>query len=271
MQGAGATGPRFVAASPCADATAVPACLRDLDVDTILRVLPPTVGVAATGENHYGPVIDGYVLPDAPLRLIQAGAHNHLPFAIGANADETSRDTPPIASEEQYRAALQRMFGAAVAPAVAAAYPPTDYGGPRQALIAATSDVRFICQARTAARAVAASQAEPVYRYFYTQALRGPLAASGAFHGLELAFVFGTLGAGGGYMPNDAERALSDAMVGYWSRFAATGDPNGDGAVAWPAYDVAADPYLRLGTPIAAGEGVRTAQCDFWERLAGGR
>ncbi|MGH2603178.1 MAG: carboxylesterase/lipase family protein, partial [Dehalococcoidia bacterium] len=187
MQGAAASGPRFVAASPCAGVTDVPACLRGLDTAAVMAVLPPTVSVSGGGGNQYGPVIDGHVLPDAPLRMIQAGTHNHVPFAIGANADETARDVPPIGSEEAYRAALERMLGPSLAPVVAAAYPPAEYGGPRQALVAATSDARFICTARTAARAVAANQSEPVYRYFFTQALRGPAAAFGASHGLELA------------------------------------------------------------------------------------
>jgi para-nitrobenzyl esterase len=59
-------------------------------------------------------------------------------------------------------------------------------------------------------------------------------------------------------------------MIGYWTRFAATGDPNGAGAVEWPRFEPAADTHLVLGTPIAAGAGIRTEQCDFWEQLAGG-
>jgi hypothetical protein len=73
-------------------------------------------------------------------------------------------------------------------------------------------------------------------------------------------------------VPNDAERGCPDAPI--WllvALFAASGDLNGASAVAWPAYDAAVDSYLRLDTPIVAGEGVRTAQCDFWERLAGAR
>jgi len=41
-------------------------------------------------------------------------------------------------------------------------------------------------------------------------------------------------------------------------------------APAWPAYHPRTDPYLRLESPVTAGEGVRTEQCDFWDRLSGG-
>jgi para-nitrobenzyl esterase len=57
--------------------------------------------------------------------------------------------------------------------------------------------------------------------------------------------------------------------MGYWSRFASTGDPNGGGAVEWPRANAGADPYLVLDASIVAGDGVRTAQCDFWDTLSG--
>jgi para-nitrobenzyl esterase len=79
-------------------------------------------------------------------------------------------------------------------------------------------------------------------------------------------FLFGHLTVGG-YTASPGERALAAAMAGYWSRLAATGNPNGGENVAWPAYDAATDPYLRLDTTIEAAEGVRTANCDLWERL----
>ena len=110
-------------------------------------------------------------------------------------------------------------------------------------------------------------QPEPVYRYYYTHVFAsGPLASLGAFHGAELFFVFGNL-ATVAHQPTPEETALSDAIIGYWSRFAATGNPNGDGAPDWPRAKAGSDPYLKLDTTIAAGDGVRTAQCDFWDGL----
>jgi para-nitrobenzyl esterase len=91
--------------------------------------------------------------------------------------------------------------------------------------------------------------------------------ALGAWHGGELPFVFQQL-AIAGYVATAQEHALADAIDGYWGRLAASGDPNGAGAVAWPRWD-ATDPYLQLDDVIVAGKGVRTAKCDFWDALLG--
>jgi carboxylesterase type B len=56
-------------------------------------------------------------------------------------------------------------------------------------------------------------------------------------------------------------------MIGYWTRFAANTDPNGAGALAWPVYDPATDPYLNLDDTITSMAGLRAAKCDFWEKL----
>jgi len=55
-------------------------------------------------------------------------------------------------------------------------------------------------------------------------------------------------------------------MIGYWTRFAATGDPNGGGAVMWPHYDDA-DQHLALDRTIVARTGTKAAACPFWRTL----
>jgi len=55
-------------------------------------------------------------------------------------------------------------------------------------------------------------------------------------------------------------------MLGYWSRFAKAGDPNG-GDVSWPKYDMAGDASLTLASPVAATTGLKMQKCDFWDSL----
>jgi para-nitrobenzyl esterase len=72
-----------------------------------------------------------------------------------------------------------------------------------------------------------------------------------------------------GFVPSVAELALSDTMIGYWTRFAAAGDPNGAGNRSWPAYSQGSDTVLVLDDVPNLVDGVRTAKCDFWDQIAG--
>ena len=86
----------------------------------------------------------------------------------------------------------------------------------------------------------------------------------GAAHGLEVPFVFGSFDVGpqSKLLFNDANAAgrfaLSDAMMSYWSEFAATGSPGRgrDGTLPeWPAWPTAepAPRLLVLNAPAAGG------------------
>jgi len=81
----------------------------------------------------------------------------------------------------------------------------------------------------------------------------------GAFHAIDVPFVFGALGA-------DAELAkllatrktyeknayLGYIMMDYVANFARSGDPNGDGVPPWPAYTTARRERLYFNTEIAS-------------------
>jgi carboxylesterase type B len=64
-----------------------------------------------------------------------------------------------------------------------------------------------------------------------------------------------------------AETALSAQMVGFWSQFAKSGNPNVAGSTAWPAYTVANDTYMTLAPGATASTNGFSAEhnCDsFW-------
>jgi para-nitrobenzyl esterase len=262
-------GATVVAGAECTGAPDVSACLRALSPEALVTAVPTTVDIAGK-QSGYQPNVDGWVLPQVPLDAITAGKHNHVPFVVGANHDETGKEVGQM-DETQYEASVLALAGGsqALANQILAEYPSLAYESPRAAYVALTSDLKFICTARKVARAAVNAQTEPVYRYFFTHVLDNGSAvtkAFGAFHGLELLFVFEHLDAMG-YVPSAGETALAGAIDGYWSRLAAAGDPNGQGAVAWPLYDATKDTFLQLDDAIMAGQGVRTQECDFWEGL----
>jgi para-nitrobenzyl esterase len=264
-----AFGSQVVAACGCSGAGDVAACLRSLSATAVVAALPQPIDLAGK-QGGYQPSVDGWVLPEAPLAAIAAGRHNRVPVVVGANSDETSRAVAPM-TQTQYEQSVLALAGGSqlLADLILAEYPVAEYGSQRAAYVALTSDAKFVCSARIAARTLSSAQSQPVFRYFFTHPYSNGTAGLkllGAYHGAELSYVFGDLGLAG-YVPTAGETALSAAIQGYWSRLAGTGDPNGEGAVVWPTYDAATDPFLQLDDPIAAGKGVRSRQCDFWESL----
>jgi para-nitrobenzyl esterase len=69
----------------------------------------------------------------------------------------------------------------------------------------------------------------------------------GASHSLELRYLFDV---GGAPALNAEQQRLSEQMIGFWTRFVATGDPGG----GWPAYSVAEPTWMSLrpggGVPV---------------------
>jgi para-nitrobenzyl esterase len=260
-----ATGATLAENVGCSTAADVAACLRSRTPAQLLAALPPEVSLVGA-QAPYQPSVDGSLLPSAPLDAIRSGQHNRVPVVIGANADETGGDVPLLFTEAEYQAILASAFPNAIVRAqVANIYSSAAFGSARRAYVALTSDLKFICPSRTIARALAAAQTEPVYRYFFTEVPDAPTSAAyGAVHGLELLYVFGVLDIQG-YSPTAAERALVSAMQSYWGSFAASGSPSATGAPAWARYDPSRDNHLVLdSSALAMGEGVNTSRCDFW-------
>jgi para-nitrobenzyl esterase len=92
----------------------------------------------------------------------------------------------------------------------------------------------------------------------------------GAFHGLELAFVF-RFGSMPALRPTAEERALSDTVADYWTQFARTGVPNARGLPHWPEYALNDDQYQVLKSPVttAIGFGGRACQDLLLKSLVG--
>ncbi|MBL8950648.1 MAG: carboxylesterase family protein [Myxococcaceae bacterium] len=256
-----------VAGAGCGSAADPLACMRAAPVDTLVRV-PTAIGPLERGVR-YGPNVDGVVVPGQVEELISQGRHNHVPFIIGTNSDETSRMVPAVPDEMAYQQAVRAQFGLALGNQVLAQYPASRFTTPRQALIAVTTDAVWTCSSRRIARKVAANQTEPTFRYFFTWRPPGLAGtAFGATHGLELAFVFRSFSAFGAYVPDATASTLSDHVQSYWSNLAGGGDPNGGAAPTWPRFPTdGGENAMELGATTQALPGVRSADCDFWDAL----
>ena len=94
--------------------------------------------------------------------------------------------------------------------------------------------------------------------------------ALGACHGIEIPFVFGTLGRTGddrmsGSGP-DADR-LADQMMDAWIAFARHGDPGHDGIGDWPAYEPGDRSTMSFGRESGAVRAPFEEERQLWSSM----
>jgi para-nitrobenzyl esterase len=257
------TGQRVVKALGCDAAPDITACLRGKSMTEIVSAVPGNFSVLT---RVYGPNVDQHVFPDQPIKLITQRQYAPIPVIIGSNTDETLgwADTAGrVTDDASYSAALDKVFGAAARDRILALYPASAYPSPREAFAQATTDAEFTCRSRSVARALSQAQREPVYRYLFNQMLENAPETVRVAHTIEHAFLFGWQGT---YRPGDVDSAVQRRLVGYWTRMAKTGNPNGGSDPEWPAVSNEHDAYLEIGeTSVARTGGPINAHCDFWE------
>jgi para-nitrobenzyl esterase len=259
------TGMRVVKALGCDNATDVAACLRAKSVDEIVSAVPGNFSVL---PRVYGPNMDGHIFPEQPIKLIEQGNYPPMPVVIGNTAGETwgwADSAGKATDDASYAAAIDKVFGAAAREQILKLYPASAFPTPRKAFTQVTTDAEFTCASRRVARALSRSQKQPVYRYLFTHALENDPAqkALGPIHTVEHPFLFSWQGK---YRPNDRDLVIQGQMVGYWTRAAKAGNPNGGANPEWPAATPGIDYYLEIGAATAARIGDENAHCDFWDK-----
>ena len=273
-----ALGLQFAAALGCTTPGAELSCLRGKSRNEVLTALPSRQQqVAETDRAVWVRNVDGVEIPDQPRSLYETGKllkSDRVPVIIGATRDEgwiyVDRSFLLGLTEEEYAAAVETEFGLADAPAILAKYPAAAFPTPKHAFSQLVGDVEESCEARRIAKLISRTQT-PVYFYSFER----EIPYSGRYPGdprLDPNFVFGN-----NYAPPTAyllsadDRLLSNAIGDYWTRFAATGNPNDASAVKWhrfisPAAEkLAAEKYMVLDLLPREDKRPREDQCNFWE------
>jgi para-nitrobenzyl esterase len=291
------------APAACREGAQSAACLRALPVSLVQGRL---MNAFNTAIPNIIPSVDGKVLPRTIKATFAAGANNKVPVINGSNENENLlflalnelgqrlAAKPPVLdatnrsflmTPEAYAKGAETLAaesGVPVAELTGKAYPLSAFGAdtalqPSLAAAAAGTDSTFSCNGINVSARVAA-QGSPVWMYEFRDQSSPPLVGrfggkyvlslpQGAAHASELPYVFNMVDLG-----SPDRQALKDTMSGYWASFARTGDPNGAGRPAWPAFREGRiqglDVTARGGVGPMAASAFRTQhKCDtVWAR-----
>ena len=276
MKQATAAGRKFAASLGCGKRATQVRCLRAKPVARILK---------ASANFGWGPVTGGRTLPVSTLAAFESGRYAHVPLLQGTNHDEGRffvgfefdvGEGHPMTSA-QYPAVLTAQFGATDAAKVLTEYPLSKYPSPDLAYAAVLTDSEFSCPALLADSLTSHSG---VYAYEFSDPHPPndfPITFSfplGAAHSTELQYVFQRIPLLDTVPPfSRAQLRLSDLMIRYWTRFAASGSPNGGPGKAprWPRWKGSTGSIQEL-VPSKTGPESYPAffsfhNCGFWAAI----
>ena len=216
--------------------------------------------------THWWPTIDGAVLPATPAEIYAAGDQNDVPLLLGSNADEASlsliggMDSDPAAYEAEARDAYR-----ADAETYLSLYPGDDPDQVIESRVRAETDRSMTSAMRAWGVGAAETGDEDVYMYSFTRIPPDPsLERFGVYHGAEVMYAYGNLGADGNAVYDAIDRRLEAEMTGYWLAFVGTGDPNGADRPHWPTLRESMEQVLELGDETRVTSRPDPQAVDFW-------
>ena len=232
-----------------------------------LRAMPANKLIDAASKQPVGwfsPVVDGQFLTEPIPATYAAGRQAHVPTIIGWNRDERAGTLSKDITTEKWKAFAAEHYGKQAEQFLIAFPGNSDEEAVRSADAYTTAG--FIALgAWKWVEAQASTGQSPVYRYrFDRPASPSDMHPEGkyAFHSDELEYVFGTLDVRRGSTWQPEDRRLSAQIVGYWTNFARTGDPNGEGLPHWPRYDKGKE-LIHLDSPITVRRDTSRPQFEF--------
>ena len=238
-------------------------CLRRAPVRDLVPKGGGSLEATSFLFSPFKPHLSPRLLPKSPLEALMDGEARGIPLLAGATAEEV----PPGEGPRSWTGFAEALKGEKPgAQEALLAHYQSRFRDPRRAYAAYQTERTLLCPTLKAARVQRAFA--PTHAYLFTFRVPG-LEALGAFHGLDLAPLFGNLQE----MPflplflTQEARAKAEAlgarMRRYWVAFAREGEPKG-----WPRWPLYREGFvLRLDDPLGLLPDPYEERCALLEKL----
>jgi len=209
-----------------------------------LRDVPAEELMKKTPQGFRGPVIDGYVLPDAIVNIFTQNKENKVSLLTGWNEDEGFL-FGPVKNAADFQKEANDKYGAD-AQTFLKFYPANSDSEAAISQLKFSRDVIFGVQNYEWAN-IQSTHGSQVYVYRFTRKppATGEYVKYGAFHTGEVPYAYDNLQfVNRPWQPVDHE--LARIISSYFANFAKTGNPNGKNLPLWDVYNVAGNKIMIL-------------------------
>ncbi|KAF4799027.1 Fatty acyl-CoA hydrolase precursor, medium chain [Turdus rufiventris] len=207
-------------------------------------------------------VLDGVFLNKAPEEILTAKEFNAVPFMIGVTNNEFGWNIRSDVPSDFLPMILDEYLGDTEDPAEL-----------RDGFLDLLGDMAIVMPAIKALNYHRESGA-PTYFFEFQHRASAYWDSKPAYvkadHGDEVGFVFG-----GPFLAGDIqlrsefteeEKNLSRTLMKYWANFARNGNPNGEGLVEWPSYNLSEE-YLQINLQQKKDRKLKEKKVEFWKKV----